>query len=51
MEFAWNTKENSEQQRTTIYIKIYERIYKSNGNYKTAIDSVPSSDRWTNRKD
>ena len=45
MENIWSTEEDSEQQRTTIYIKIHGRIYKSIGNYKTAINSILSLDR------
>ena len=51
MKNIWNTKEDSKQQRTTICIKIHREIYKSTGNYKTIINNILSSDKWTNRKD
>jgi len=37
--------------RTTIRIKVYEGIYKGIGNEKATINGIPSSNRWSNRKD
>ena len=35
----------------TIYIKIHKRIHKSTGDKETTINGIPSSNRWSNRKD
>ena len=51
MEITWSTKEDLKQQRTAICIKIHEEIYKDIRNYKTTIDSIPFSNRWTDRED
>ena len=37
--------------RTTICIKVYERIYKSAKDKEITINSIPSSNRWSNGKD
>jgi len=37
--------------RTAIYIKVYEGIYQDVGNEKVAINGIPFSNRWSNRKD
>jgi len=51
MKNTWSTEEDSKQQKTIIRIKIYKGIYKNTGNYKTIINSIPSLDKQTNRKD
>ena len=48
MEAIWSTQEDSQRQRTTICIKVHERIYQSARNQETIINSIPSSNRWSN---
>ena len=50
METTWGSKNNSQWQRTSIYIKIYERSHKSIGNKMNAINSILPLNRWTNRE-
>ena len=51
MKAAWSTQEDSQRQRTAIHIKIHRRIYQSTRNQETIINGIPSSNRWSNRKD
>ena len=50
LEATWSIQKDPKQQRTAIYIKIHGIIHKSTGNKETTIDSIPSSNRWSNGK-
>ena len=50
MEAVWSTQEDSQQQRTTICIKIHGRIYQSTRNQETIINGILSSNRWSNKE-
>ena len=50
MEAIWSTRKDSQQLRATICIKIHGEIYEGIRNYETAIDSISSSNKWSNRK-
>ena len=51
LEVTQDSKENSQWQRTTIWIKIYRGINKSIGNKKNALNGILLTIRQTNRKD
>ena len=48
IEVTWNTQKDSQWQRTAIHIKIHGRIYQSARNQETIINSILSSNRWSN---
>ena len=37
--------------KTTICIKVYGKNYESTRNYETTINSISSSNRWSNKED
>ena len=50
MEITWSTKKDFKQQRTAICIEIYRGIHEGIRNHETTINSIPFSDRQTNRE-
>ena len=47
---TWNTQKNPKRQRTAICIKIHGGTHKGTRNEETTINSIPSPNRWSNRK-
>ena len=45
MEASQNSKKNTQQQKTTVYIEIYRRIYKSTRDDKTIVNDILSLNR------
>ena len=49
LEATWNTMEHHQRPRTTVRIRIHKEPTPGTGNHTKTVNSIPPTDRWTNR--